>query len=335
MDYRIVKELPKIELHCHLDGSVSVELLQELAQKDGVAGFDPKSVQTSHDCTSLKEYLSCFEHILPFLQSAENLTLATLDVIRQAALENVAYLEIRVAPLLHQQAGLSITEVIDAVVLGVEQGRTQYLTKTNLLIIGMRHHTHQEHEALLADVLASTKESIVGFDFAGDEAAHDTLSIAPSISVVHQSGLNLTLHAGECGCYQNVIEAVKLGAKRIGHGIAIKDSEEAIALCAKEKVLLEMCPTSNLQSKAIQSLDEFPLRTFFAKQVPFMISTDNRTVSNTTLTDEYMLLATHFGLTYREMMEINQCAMTYSFADSLTKATVLAKISQSYQDYLD
>ncbi|MGY3765935.1 adenosine deaminase [Vagococcus vulneris] len=333
MNINQIRELPKVELHCHLDGSVSRELLIQLAEKDSITSFDPDKISAGTSVESLKDYLDCFDMILPLLQSSENIKAAAKDVIRQAAEENVAYIEIRVAPLLHQQNGLKIDEVVKAVISGVAEAEKEYGCFANLLIIGMRHHEHAEHVRLAEYLSDNQNSTIVGFDFAGDEAAYSTEMISESIAfVTTATGLKLTLHAGECGCYQNVIDAVKSGAKRIGHGIAIKDSEEAMTICAEEGILLEMCPTSNIQTKAIQSINEFPLRLFLEKSVPFMISTDNRTVSNTTLSDEYLLLSEAFKLTSQEMGKINRDAIMYSFADEETKKVVLEKIASAYQE---
>lgn len=325
-----IKQLPKIELHCHLDGSIPLTTLTGLAKKEGLSPNSMEAAVLREPCESLKEYLRCFDVILQVLQTQENLIEATYDTVKAIAEENVRYLELRFAPLFHLEQGLSVEEVIQAVIKGARLAMDEEEIYVNLLICGMRHHSEEVNLDLLNQVSQINSEYVVGFDFAGDEAAVGNEVIAPIVQAARLKGLNITLHSGECGCPHQVVEAIKIGASRIGHGVAIKDDPEALALCVEKQVLLEMCPTSNLQTRAIESIEAYPIRDFMEKGVLCSINTDNRTVSNTTLTDEYLLLNQYFKLSYQEFLSLNLNAIQAAFTSPQIKKEVSNVLEAGY-----
>ncbi|MHC5247351.1 adenosine deaminase [Enterococcus sp. LJL90] len=331
MEREILQQLPKVELHCHLDGSLSQKLLQKLAEQAGLPQALVKEAVVPENCESLADYLRCFDVVLPLLQTAENLTLAAIDVIEQAASENICYLEIRFAPELHREKGLSLAEVITAVAAGVKQGEALFDIHVNLLICGMRHHETAVNQAVFQAAADSVKEKVVGVDFAGDEANYPPAEFGDFLAFAKQHNLQITLHAGECGCPRNVVESIQLGAKRIGHGVAIKDDVAAQDFCREQQVLIELCPTSNLQTKAVASIAEYPFRQFFDSGLLCSINTDNRGVSQTNLTQEYQFLVEHFALTQAEMQQLNLQALTHSFAAEAVKKELAEKITKGYQ----
>ncbi|MGC6769340.1 adenosine deaminase [Enterococcus sp. LJL128] len=327
---KTILHLPKVELHCHLDGSVSIDTLKKLAKKEGLPTANLEKAAAPKKCLNLKEYLESFDIILPLLQTKESLFTAAYDVIRQAAAENICYLEIRFAPLLHQQKGLSLKEIITAVYSGINQAKQDFAVHVSLLITALRHHTEEEHKQLIDTLVELNQCPIAGFDFAGDEEQLTTVKLKLSAEHAQSSGLNLTIHSGECGCAQNVIEAVHLGALRIGHGVAIKDNLIAQQLCRTSGVLLELCPSSNLQTNAVKNWAEYPLRHFLKEDIACCINTDNRTISQTTLTREYQLLFEHCKLTYLEMEQLNLHAVNHAFTDEQTKSALRKKIISAY-----
>lgn len=320
MNFEKIKQLPKVELHCHLDGSIPFETLKILAEKENISDNELKKVFAPKKCHDLNEYLKGFDIILKMLQTAENLEIAIFALIEAVAKENVRYIEIRFAPLLHQQNGLSVQEIIEALTRGISKAQKKYPIYVNLLICAMRHHEPQKNLALLNELKKINNPLIAGFDFAGDEAAFDNQKIAPVVKQAITNNLQITLHSGECGCAQNVAEAIRLGAKRIGHGVAIIKDPEVIKFCQKNKTHLELCPTSNLQTNAITSWDEYPLRKFLELKINCSINTDNRTVSNTSLSREFMLLTEHCQLTLAEMKKLTQNAIDASFASQNIKS---------------
>lgn len=333
MKETIIKELPKVELHCHLDGSVSMKLLEQLAAEQGMDLARLATVAAPAECEDLMDYLQGFDVILELLQTEDSLRRAAFDVAEQAAQENVCYLELRFAPLLHQHRDLSLRQIIRAVTQGILEAEEHYPINVNLLICGMRQQPQAVNQELFQEVSQLRNENqtrIVGIDFAGDEQAFPPETLRETLDSVADQQLAITLHAGECGCAHNVYESIQLGATRIGHGVAIKDDPAIMDYCRDQEVLLEMCPTSNLQTKAIASIKEYPLRIFLDHGILCSINTDNRTVSSTTLTNEYMLLGAACGLTYEEMREINLAAMRKSFAGDGLKQSLVQRITERY-----
>ncbi|MFV0559275.1 MAG: adenosine deaminase [Enterococcus sp.] len=327
----LIHELPKVELHCHLDGSIQMSTLEKLAQREQLPLKNLSKAIAPKKCFDLKEYLTSFDIVLPLLQRAENLQLAAYDLVEQAANENICYLEIRFAPLLHQEKGLSVAQILEAVLQGIHLAQEHHSIYVNLIISGMRHHSEEENLALIQSVSALKETEIVGFDFAGDEQAITNQTLENCTQFAKESNLQLTLHSGECGCAQNVIEAIHLGATRIGHGVAIKDDPEAMIFCKEHQTLLEICPTSNIQTNAVQDWADYPFRLFLNNGVNCCINTDNRTVSQTNLTNEFDLLRQHFQLTTSEMMQLTYNALDGAFATHATKQILRKKIDAAYK----
>lgn len=334
MEKTIIEQLPKVELHCHLDGSVPLPTLRKFAAAANYAPGEIEKAIAPAKCLDLQDYLDSFDVILPLLQSAENLEEATFAAIEAIAQDNVKYVELRFAPRLHTRNGLTIPEVLDAVIRGLEAATAAFPVKVNLIISAMRHHSEADNLALIEQIRTYNNPYVVGFDFAGDEKVDANKHIKPVVDAAKDANLQITLHSGECNCPHNVVDAINLGATRIGHGVAVRNDKNARDLCREQNILLEVAPTSNVQTNAVASLDEHPLRLFIEEEVPCCVNTDNRTVSNTTLSREYALMADHCALTYAEMKKLNAAAIRHSFATDAIKDAVHAEIEKSYAPYI-
>ncbi|GCF93076.1 adenosine deaminase [Enterococcus florum] len=334
MDKETIRSLSKVELHCHLDGSIQLSTLRKLAEKEQFPLEKLSKAAAPKKCLHLKEYLESFAVILPLLQSEENLAIAAYDLIEQAHAEAIRYIEIRFAPKLHQEEGLSIEQVLQAVVDGVTQAQQQFPVYAQVIVSAMRHHSDEENQQLVDVIQYMNSAVISGFDFAGDEQQRSNDTIKACTDYAAAAGLNLTLHAGECGCAQNVAAAIRLGAARIGHGVAIKDSPSIMQECAQKGTLLEMCPTSNIQTNAIENWEDYPIRDFMEQQINCCINTDNRTVSQTTLTNEFDQLSKHCGLGYSDMKQLTLNAIHGAFASSQVKAQVIDQINTDYDNVI-
>ena len=335
MKRELVKSLPKIELHCHLDGSIRPETLQEIAEKQGIslpADNDQLKEQliAPKDCQSLADYLQRFDLVLTCLQTEEALKAAAFDVISQASEENIHYIEVRFAPSLHTEKGLSLPKIVTAVLAGLEQGQQEFGVKSNALLCGMRHEELNEIEKIVHLAEEFKKSGIVGFDLAGNELDFPPYTFEETLGLVNQLNIPLTLHAGECGCGKNIADAVHLGAKRIGHGIALKDTPEYFSLLQEKDTLIEMCPTSNFQTKTVTHLADYPFRLFLDNGINICINTDNRTVSDTTLTDEFMKLHEWYGITYADMEQLNHNAVNGAFISESEKQILHERLTSGY-----
>ncbi|MGX7263359.1 adenosine deaminase [Enterococcus crotali] len=331
-----VKKLAKIELHCHLDGSIRPETLRKIAEPQNIAlPNDDNQLKellvAPIDCQNLNDYLERFDLVLSCLQTEEALKAAALDVISQAAEEHIQYIEVRFAPSLHTEKGLSLPKIIKAVLAGLEQGQQLYGVKSNALLCGMRHEETVAIEKIVQLAEEFKKEGIAGFDLAGNEQDFPPYTFEETLGLVNQLSIPLTLHAGECGCGKNVADAIYLGAKRIGHGIAVKDTPEYFSLLRENNVLIEMCPTSNFQTKTVTKLADYPFQTFIDAGINVCINTDNRTVSDTTLTDEYMKLHEWYGITYADMEKLNHNAVNGAFIPESEKQVLHEQLANSYQ----
>lgn len=279
-----LKGIPKLELHCHLDGSVSLEYLEKQSQQQGIP-IQMDKVTVDQHCQSLAEYLQSFDEILKVMQTRISLIDAVVDVAEQAVHDGVKYIEIRFAPAFHQGQGLEIDEILTAVCKGASLAEHTFGIKVRMLVCGMKHHSDEMNRAIFDSLRddETLEAYIVGVDLAGDEAASPTTEHEALIQYAQQQGLNITLHAGECGCAKNVYDAVRFGAQRIGHGVAALQDEDVLATVKAKDVLLEFCPKSNLQTKAIKSLDSLDLQRLLKENIAFLINTDNRTVTQTNL----------------------------------------------------
>ncbi|WP_414839420.1 adenosine deaminase [Carnobacterium sp. TMP28] len=334
MEEKIVRQLPKVELHCHLDGSVPMETLKKLAEKQQFDLALLDQISAPAKCTNLVDYLKGFDIIHQLMQTYEQLEESAYATVKAAAFENVRYMELRFAPLLHIEADLTVSEVIAAISEGVRRAMEQSTIVVNLLICGMRQHSNEDNLAMLSEVMKTKEELMVGFDMAGPEPDFANDHIEPLTTYAKENKLQITLHSGECGCAHNVAQAIRLGAKRVGHGIAIQKNEATQALCLEKETIIEMCPTSNIQTNAVKDWEDYPLVDFLEKGISCCINTDNRTVSNTTLTKEYMLLAEHTGISYPTMKLLNLNGLKGAFTTPELKEQLSKVIEKEYAPYM-
>lgn len=329
-----IKSAPKVELHCHLDGSVSPEALQAIIQRQGGGLTEPyesylSRIQAPSLCGSLDQYLTPFHYLVSWLQTKEALELAAYDVLLQAAKENVIYMEIRFAPVLHMQQGLSATDVVEAVLRGMRKGEQETAIKSGLILCMLRGGSEQQIEAAVETAIHYRGKGVVGVDLAGNEAKYPPGLYRQWFRKAADARLPITIHAGENGPPEHVRTAIEMGASRIGHGLAIRENREILALCRDGGILLELCPVSNLQTKAASSIEEYPLEFFLEEGLAVSINTDNRTVSNTTLEREYQLTS----LTMDKMKQLNLAALHHAFGmEPHTRKALKEQIECGYQE---
>lgn len=287
------------DLHCHLDGSLSEECIKNLAQEAGISidGKDlSKELRTDENCESLAEYLTKFDLPLKCLVSENSFTKAVLDVMKTAAKEHVVYMEIRFAPMLSVTENFSASKIIEGALKGLSMGRERYGIDGNLILCGMRHMPVEVNTKLVETAAEYYGYGVCAVDLAGNEAAFPVRQQEGMFQKAKELGIPFTIHAGECGSAQSIWDAIELGASRIGHGIAAAKDENLMRYCAEHEIPFEMCPVSNLQTKAVRSMEEYPFLKFLETGIPITINTDNRTVSNTSLTKEIELLQGYYGI---------------------------------------
>ncbi len=339
MTQAVLKELAKAELHCHLDGSLSLPAIRKLANMaDIILPSSDKELRkyviAPAQTESLVDYLKTFEFIRPLLQTKEALRFAAYDVARQAALENVIYIEIRFAPELSMDKGLTASDTVLAVLEGLADAQKEFNIVARALVCGMRQSSHKTTKDIIKHIVDLAPKGLVGFDFAGDEFFYPTDSLVDLIQEVKRSGYPMTLHAGECGCAKHIADSLNLGIKRMGHVTALTGQRDLIKRFVEEDAVAEMCLTSNLQTKAASSIQSFPYQELYDAGGKITINTDNRTVSDTNLTKEYSLFVTYFGTKIEDFLVFNQNAVKASFTSDSEKDTLLHKLQENYDSYL-
>ncbi len=298
----LIKSLPKAELHCHLDGSMRVKTIIELAKKQNVKL--PKQTEeeltdylaVGMNCKSLKEYLQPFDVTCSVLQTKEALVRATYELGEDCAEENVRYLEIRFSPILHVNKGLTLTQVVDAVLEGKEQAEKDFNIKIGIIICGLRH-TVPEISITLAELSVAYKnKGVVGFDLAGAEDGFPAKAHRESFYLIINNNINTTVHAGEAYGPESIHQALHVvRANRIGHGTRLREDGDLLNYVNDHRIPLEMCITSNVQTKAVDSFENHPIKFYFDLGIRVTINTDNRLISNVSLTDEYMVAIEKYG----------------------------------------
>lgn len=323
-------DLPKIDLHCHLDGSVRPQTIIDLARQQKLL-LPSEDIDTIRDlmiapetCKDLDEYLMRFDLPLSVMQEADAIERISFELYEDAAKENVKYLEVRFGPLLHLQKGLTLDQVIGSAVKGMQRAEAMYDIKGNYILSILRTMPKDRINEVIDAGASYLGDGVAAFDLAGSEQPGFCEAFIPYAKYALEKGYRVTIHAGEQGSGQNVFDAVTmLGAERIGHGIHIKGHLEAYQLVKGKAVGLETCPSSNVQTKAVTDLASHPVKAFHRDGVSITINTDNRTVSNTTMTDEVRKVMEEFELTREEYFDIYKVSVEQSFASDEVKQALL------------
>jgi adenosine deaminase len=319
-------QLPKIELHCHLDGSLRPETIIDIAKREGIElpSFVKEEIKKDliapMECESLDEYLQRFALPNLVMQSQENLKRITTELFEDAAKENVKYMEVRFAPLLHTAKGLTVEEIIQSVIDGMRDAEAQFDIKGNIILSCMRTMSAEEAFEVVEKGRGFLGKGVVAIDLCASEVEGFCHEFVEPIALAREYGYRVTIHAGETGIGKNVLEAVELlGAERIGHGVFIRDCEEAYNIVKKNGIVLEMCPTSNVQTKAVDQLRDHPIHTFHKDGIKVTVNTDNRTVSDTTMAKECGLVSDEFQMSAEDYKQIYLNSVEASFAEEATK----------------
>ena len=310
-----------VELHLHLDGSLRPETVWELAKEQGVE-LPAKSaeevkykMEVPEDCKTLEEYLERFDLPLLVLQRADAFERVTFELVEDLANEGVDYAEIRFAPQLSVNGGLTQDEVVEAAIRGAERGMKAYpQIRVGLILCCMRG---ADNEALNMQTVETAKKYIgdvvCAVDIAGAEGLFPTENFAPVFAKVREYGLSMTIHAGEAAGPDSMKTALSFGTKRIGHGVAAIDDSELIKRLIDEKVTLEVCVTSNYHTKVVPAINMHPIHKLLEKGVHVTVNSDNRTCSRTTLQKEKEVLKEELGFTDEEIEKMQEYAWEARF----------------------
>ncbi|MCX7751132.1 MAG: adenosine deaminase [Candidatus Bipolaricaulota bacterium] len=332
MDRAAVARLPKFDLHCHLDGSLRPGTVRELwaalppGERPRVEGDVVDAVLPRVPCP-LEEFLGAFRITVALLQRPGALERAAYELCADAAGENVVYLEIRFAPLLHLAGGLTPEEVVEAVLSGTKRAEGEHPIRTGVILCGLRQESPERSLQVARIAVRYRGQGVVGFDLAGPERGFPLANHAEAIRIAREGGVHLTLHAGEGCCPEHIAEALDLGAERIGHGVFLFQDAATEERVRTEGVPLEVCPTSNLQISGImRSLADHPLGRYLERGIRVTVNTDNRLLSRTTATEELWRVVQAFGLGPDDVRTILLASAEGAFAPPAVREGLVAQV---------
>ncbi len=312
-----MEDFGKIDLHLHLDGSLPAETILKLAGKDRIElpsdtaeGLRPY-LTARIDCESLNEYLKCFELPLAVLQTAENLRIAAYDLGKELEKRGLEYAEVRFAPQLHGEKGLTQTEAVQAALTGFRQAEEESRGGIGIRAILCCMRGDRTHAANMETVRTAAKylgKGVAAADLAGAEGLYPTRDFEEEFTLAGSLGVPFTIHAGEADGPESIRAALKFGAARIGHGVRAIEDGELMEELAGRGTILEMCPTSNLQTKAVKRLSDYPLREYLRRGIKATVNSDNMTVSDTWVGREFGLLFREYALTEEEACQLRKNA---------------------------
>lgn len=307
----------KIELHVHLDGSVRIETVAEIK---GISIEEARKNMVAKNSNSLNDYLTKFDYPLDCMQDFDNIKRIAKELTIDLINDGVVYAEVRFAPILHQKNDLKLEEVIDAVLEGTKSDKIII----NIILCMMRGFSFDDNKKIID--LFNYNKRIVGLDLAGAEAIYPNELYKDLFEIINQRKIPFTIHSGEALGYESVDSAIKLNAKRIGHGIRSVENEETIDLLIKNNVMLEVCPTSNVDTFSVDKYENHPIYELYKRGVKISINTDDRTVSNITLEKEYEKLKEYFKFTDEDFKKINIDSLNSSFIDEKDKNKIIKKL---------
>lgn len=316
-----IKNFKKVELHLHLDGSLFLDTVSEITGRDK---DDLKGEMVAYGkCKNLSEYLEKFNLPISIMQSREVLVRVAKDLVNYLEKENVIYAEVRFSPIFHVREGLSYDEVVEAVIEGLSSNKN---VKTNLILSMMRGMNKEDNIKVIEVASKYLGKGVCAVDLAGAEDKYLLSDYEELFDIVKSRNIPFTIHAGENGGYEEVKRAIKLGARRIGHGIHAIDDNDTINLIRDNNVLLEICPTSNEQTNAVLEYSDNPIYDFYKMGVKVSINTDNVTVSNVSLSEEYVKLYNTFNFSIEDFKNINKMAINAAFISEDERKELLREL---------
>lgn len=310
-----------IDLHLHLDGSLSLASVKQLAAMQNIPLPETDTeilhlLQVSPNCRDLNEYLEKFAFPCSLLQTEEGLRTAVYNLCEELQAQGLLYAEIRFAPQLHTEKGLTQAEVTAAAIAGMQKSDF----RANLILCCMRGNDNlAENLETIRTAKTFLGKGVCAADLAGAEALFPTDDFEDVFALAAALGVPFTLHAGEADGAASVSKALAFGASRIGHGVRSIEDPAVLQYLSKTGIALELCPTSNLQTNMFQTLAEYPIHALLDAGVTLTLNTDNMSVSHTTLAAEYQQIADTFHFTEKELQRFALNAAEASFAAPETK----------------
>lgn len=322
---KFLLDIPKTDLHCHLDGSIRPSTMMDIAKKDKIEipTYDilkfTQYTGVSGKCTSLKEYLDKFNLPIKIMQSYENIYRVTMELLEDSSKLNIKYIEIRFAPFNHTK-NLSVDDVIKAVLEAIKYGSKKYGIMSTLILCVMRHESPEKSIKLTDIAKDFLGMGVTAIDLAGNENDFPPELHKRAFEMAKYYGLHRTVHAGETGKPENIIKSIELlYAERIGHGIFAFKDKSVVEYLKRYNVPLEMCIKSNLDTSAVSSYESHPIKSYLDYGLFITVNTDNTTVSNTNIVDEFKRLIKYQNFTCSDIKKTIENGILASFLEKKDK----------------
>lgn len=330
-----LEKLPKTDLHCHLDGSLRLRSILALAEEQQVelpAHEEDKLyklIYPGEACQSLEDYLKAFDITLTVLQTEEGLYRAAFELAEDAARENCRYIEVRYSPMLHTRNGLKLTAIVEAVLAGLRQAKRQYGIRYGVILCGIRSISAESSVRMAELCVAYKNRGVVGFDLAGAEYNYPAKDHKEAFQLILNNNVNCTAHAGEAYGPESIAQAIHYcGAHRIGHGTRLRENGDLLNYVNDHRIPLEICLSSNIQTRAAEDYASHPLPFYFSYGLRVTLNTDNRLVTDTTVSKELLLCHQHYGFDLDDIKEILISGFKSAFLPYREKADLLKAITK-------
>lgn len=334
----LLAKLPKADLHCHLDGSLRPSTILELANEQGVSlpasdedGLK-RALHAGEICESLEDYLEAFRITLSVMQTEASIYRTAYELAEDAASENVRYMEVRYAPVLHTQQGVPLPNIVEAVVQGLRDAERDHGIKSGIILCGIRNMDPVTSLRMAELAIAFKNRGVVGFDLAGAEVDHPAKDHVDAFRLILNNNVNCTLHAGEAYGPESIHQAIHYcGAHRIGHGCRLAEDGDLLNYVNDHRIALEVCPSSNVQTRAVDSLETHPVRFYFDYGIRVTINTDNRLMTDTTVTKELWLAHQKMGFTLEELEQIVLMGFKSAFLPLRERRLLLTQVVEEME----
>ncbi|MCI1995371.1 MAG: adenosine deaminase [Clostridium luticellarii] len=328
----IFKLIPKVDLHCHLDGSLRPKTILDIAQREKIPISDndldnfEEKVKVLGNCKSLKEYLNKFTLPIKIMQKEEYIYRVTTELLEDSCKKNIRYIEIRFAPLNHLENGLKPEQVIKTVLSAMDYGRKNLGIMSNLILCILRQEPAEYGIELIKKARKFLDKGVVAIDLAGNESDFPPEIHREAFKLAKEYGFHRTVHAGETGIPENIMKSIKmLYAERIGHGTYAYKDKQITKYLKETKIPLEVCITSNINTSAVSSYKEHPIKRYLDEGIVVTVNTDNTTVSNTDIIQEFKYLVEYQHFNLNDIKKVIKNGIVYSFASKTDKTNLLTE----------
>jgi len=334
LNARVLQRLPKTDLHCHLDGCLRPKTVLELAEERGVRlptsdiAKLTRILEAGKRTRDLGDYLKIFDYTLSVMQDKAALFRVAWELVEDAAAENVKHLEVRYSPILHRKKQLSYDQIVQTVIDGLSEAGRKYGVSTGVIICGIRSMDPRKSVQLAELAVEYKHRGVLAFDLAGQEKDYPAKAHRAAFQLVIRNNVNSTVHGGEAFGPESIAQALHYcGAHRIGHGTRLIEDADLMAFVNDHRIPLEVCLTSNLQTRVVRRIQEHPFRHYFKSGLRVTLNTDNRLMSATTVSQELDLACRAFRLSPYELKRIIINGFKSSFLPYAQKARMLREVN--------